>query len=159
MGGKRHQYSVDLKWVGNQGTGTKVFDAYSRNHILSADQKSDILASSDPAFMGDDTRWNPEETLVGSIAACHKLWYLHLCYSAGVNVVEYEDTAKGQMSENQDGSGQFDWVHLYPRVLIDAESDANKARSLHGDVGAVCFIARSVNFIIHHTPTILKQKG
>ena len=159
MSNKTHQYSVDLKWVGNLGTGTKEFTGYKRDHVISAAGKGDILGSSDPAFRGDPTRWNPEESLVHSIAACHKLWYLHLCFDAGVNVLAYEDTAKGQMAENGDGSGQFEWVHLYPRVLIDAQSDAQKARALHGEVGAVCFIARSVNFDIFHTPTIVKSKG
>lgn len=158
MARKLHSYSVDLKWVGNLGTGTKTFKGYNRNHLISAVGKQDIFASSDPSFMGDPTRWNPEESLVGSVAACHKLWYLHLCFDAGVTVLEYEDNAKGQMTENPDGSGQFDWVHLYPRVLIDAESNVDKARALHGDVGAICFIARSVNFAIHHSPTIVKQK-
>ena len=46
-----------------------------------------IAGSADPAFRGDRTRYNPEDLLVASLAACHMLWYLHLAADAGVVVV------------------------------------------------------------------------
>jgi organic hydroperoxide reductase OsmC/OhrA len=30
----------------------------------------------------------------------------------------------------------------------------DKARALHGEIGALCFIARSVNFPVRHEPTV-----
>ncbi|MGH3747387.1 MAG: OsmC family protein [Micromonosporaceae bacterium] len=45
--------------------------------------------SSDPSFLGDAGRWNPEELLVASLSQCHMLWYLHLCADNGVVVTEY----------------------------------------------------------------------
>ncbi|MBL4750051.1 MAG: OsmC family protein [Amylibacter sp.] len=158
MTGQTHSYAVDIKWVGNTGTGTADFTKYLRDHIISAAGKADIAGSADPAFRGDPTRWNPEETLVSSIATCHKLWYLHLCYDAGIVVTGYEDHATGEMAMNADGSGQFSSVHLAPRVMIAKGGDTKLAKDLHAKVGALCFIARSVNFPIKHDAMIMVEK-
>ena len=159
MTGKTHSYDVSLKWVGNRGTGTSTYQGYSRNHEYRGGSKPMIVGSSDPAFRGDPDRWNPEELLLAAIASCHKLVYLHLCHDNGVNVVAYEDDAKGSMIETEDGGGHFTHATLYPRVTISAASDATKAHHLHHDVSELCFIAQSVNFPIHHHPVIAKEKS
>jgi glyoxylase-like metal-dependent hydrolase (beta-lactamase superfamily II) len=51
-----------------------------------------------PSFRGDATRWSPEDLFVASVSACHKLWYLHLCASAGVVVLAYPGVAHGGLS-------------------------------------------------------------
>ena len=158
MAGQTHSYRLNLKWVGNQGTGTSVYTGYSRNHEYAAGRKPVILGSSDPAFRGDPERWNPEELLLASVASCHKLVYLHLCHDNGVNVVAYEDDATGTMIETPAGGGHFTEITLHPRVTVSAKSDAQKALALHHDVNPLCFIARSVNFPIHHKPVIGKEK-
>jgi organic hydroperoxide reductase OsmC/OhrA len=81
MANKRHTYSVRLDWRGNAGSGTSSYRAYSRSHEISAAGKQTIAGSSDPSFSGDPAKWTPEELLVASLAACHQLWYLHLCAS------------------------------------------------------------------------------
>jgi organic hydroperoxide reductase OsmC/OhrA len=79
-----HRYSVSITWSGNLGSGTSGYRDYSRNYEIGADGKPVIPGSADPAFRGDRARWNPEELLVASLSACHKLWYLHLAGEAGV---------------------------------------------------------------------------
>src|ERR1700676_4286406 len=103
---KTHRYAVTVKWTGNTGAGTSGYRSYERRHDISAGtQKPLIPGSSDPAFRGDPARWNPEELLVASVSACHKLWYLHLCAEAGIVVVAYSAHAEGFMEETTDGSG------------------------------------------------------
>src|SRR3984957_4093325 len=95
---RHHQYRVVNRWSGNLGTGTSAYRAYSRNHDLNAEGKSDpIRGSSDPLFRGDRARYNPEELLVGALSACHMLWVLHLCADAGITIVDYQDEASGEM--------------------------------------------------------------
>jgi organic hydroperoxide reductase OsmC/OhrA len=159
MADKQHRYTVKVIWTGNRGTGTASYQGYERAHEISADGKPTIAASSDPAFRGDRTRWNPEELLVASLSACHKLWYLGLCAQAGVVVTAYEDTAEGSMVEAANGAGQFTSVILRPRVAISAASDEDKAMQLHGQAHAMCFIARSVNFPVTNVPTIVREAG
>jgi len=53
------------------------------------------------------------------------------------------------------GEGEFTRVTLRPRVTITTESDAETAERLHAEANANCFVARSVNFPVHHEPEIL----
>jgi organic hydroperoxide reductase OsmC/OhrA len=150
---KTHRYAVAVKWTGNTGTGTSGYKNYERRYdILGEDLKPPIPGSSDPTFRGDAARWNPEELLVAALSACHKLWYLHLCALAGVVVVEYIDRAEGFMEETPDGSGRFVRAILRPEVTVAAGSDLAKARELHPEAHAKCFIANSVNFPVEHEP-------
>ncbi len=143
---RQHSYMVTVTWTGNTGTGTSGYRDYQRSYDVSATGKTSIPGSSDPAFRGDGTRWSPEDLLVGSLAACHKLWYLHLCAEAGIVVDSYTDHAQGWMEEAPDGSGQFVKVILRPQVSVAADSDKEKACELHDQAHSLCFIARSVNF-------------
>jgi organic hydroperoxide reductase OsmC/OhrA len=87
MGDRLHTYTCALTSTGNKGAGTASYKAYSRDHVFSSAGKPDLLGSSDPAFRGEASRYNPEELLVASLASCHMLWYLHLSADAGVRVL------------------------------------------------------------------------
>jgi organic hydroperoxide reductase OsmC/OhrA len=150
-----HQYQLTLRWTGNTGAGTSDYRGYRRDHEVRAEGKPAILGSSDPGFRGDAGRWNPEELLVASLAQCHMLWYLHLCAAGGVVVTGYTDTPVGTMAmDPAGGGGQFTGVLLRPAVTVADPSMAAKARALHDEIGALCFIARSVNFPVRHEPTV-----
>jgi organic hydroperoxide reductase OsmC/OhrA len=152
---KTHHYLVTVEWTGNTGTGTSGYRNYERRHEISAGAgKPPIQGSSDPAFRGDPARWNPEELLVASVSACHKLWYLHLCADAGIVVVAYTDHAEGEMEETADGAGCFRRVILRPQVTVAAGSDIAKARELLDAAHAKCFIANSVSFPVEHEAEI-----
>ena len=150
---KRHTYSARVEWTGNQGSGTASYRGYSRAHEITAPGKPTIAGSSDPAFRGDPTRWNPEELLVASLSACHQLWYLHLCADAGIVVQAYRDDAVGVMAEQPDGTGQFERVILRPHVTLAPGADDATARRLHDEAARMCFIARSVSFPVTHEPS------
>lgn len=154
---KTHHYTVHVAWTGNQGSGTASYRGYSRDHSITAQGKPAIAGSSDPAFRGDPQRWNPEELLLASLSACHKLWYLGLCAEAGIVVEAYEDDALGTMVEEGDGAGQFTSVVLRPRVRVAPGSDLERARALHHVAHEKCFIARSVNFALELQPVILLE--
>ena len=151
--GKEVNYTLNIKWTGNKGTGTTDYRSYERAHEISAPGKPAIPGSSDPAFRGDRTRYNPEEMLVGSLSSCHMLWYLHLCSEAGVIVVDYTDEAKGLMIEDDIKGGWFKEVHLYPKVVVKAANMIAKANELHHKANSLCFIANSVNFPVMHSPS------
>jgi organic hydroperoxide reductase OsmC/OhrA len=154
MSKREHRYEVRLVWTGNTGRGTADYRAYTRDHELSAGEAPPIEGSSDPSFRGDKARWNPEQLLVASLSACHKLWYLHLCADAGIVVTAYRDRATGTMLEDEDGAGQFVEVTLRPEVELDAGADHELAQRLHDEAARKCFIARSVNFPVRHESVI-----
>ena len=113
-----------------------------------------FMAPRSPAFRGDRYRWNPEELLVASLSACHKLWYLHLAADAGITVTAYTDRAEGVMEVGRDGVGWFKGVVLHPTVTV-AKGDPERARTLHKTAHQKCFIANSVNFAVECEPEIV----
>ncbi len=153
-----HSYEISVTWTGNTGTGTSSYRGFSRDHEVHAAGTVPILGSSDPAFRGDPSRWNPEQLFLASISQCHMLWYLHLAATAGVVVTAYEDRPAGIMVEDASGGGQFESVTLHPSVTITATSDPEVAAELHNKVGAFCFIARSINTPIHHEVVVRSEE-
>jgi organic hydroperoxide reductase OsmC/OhrA len=158
VGDREHRYRITTCWTGNRGSGTSAYGAYSRDHELSAPQKAaPITGSSDPAFRGDPSRYNPEELLLGALAACHMLWVLHLCADAGIVITDYRDDSEASVAEHCDGSGEFTRVTLRPRMTITDAARREEAAELHHKAHAVCALARSVNFEVVCEPEILAQ--
>jgi organic hydroperoxide reductase OsmC/OhrA len=155
---KAHHYSLQLNWTGNKGEGTRRYRSYARDYTVELEGKPPLPGSADPAFLGDATRHNPEDLFLASVSSCHMLWYLHLCSTAGIIVTAYRDEAEGVMDENPDGSGQFSSVTLKPFVTITDPARKAEAKALHDKVGALCFIARSINVPILHEVTILAEE-
>jgi organic hydroperoxide reductase OsmC/OhrA len=151
---RRHHYEVTVAWTGNRGTGTSGYRDYGREHAVSTQGRAVILASSDPAFRGDDALWNPELELVAALSQCHMLSYLHVCATAGVVVTSYADPAIGAMAEDMDGAGRFTEVVLRPQVTVAAPEMIDLATELHKEAHAKCFIANSVNFPVRHEPVV-----
>jgi len=150
---KEHLYHLTVLWTGNKGSGTSSYSAYERSHLISAKNKPDILGSSDVAFRGDPSKYNPEELLLASLSSCHMLWFLHLCVENGVVVLAYSDSPEGKMIEFKNGSGQFLEVTLHPTVVLKVASMLAKLDALHEKAHQYCFIANSVNFPVKHIAT------
>lgn len=152
---KQHHYKAKVEWTGNIGEGTLNYEAYSRNHeILAGGKNTVIYGSSDPAFHGDISKYNPEDLFLSSLSACHMLWYLHLCSEHKIVVIAYTDNASGIMEVSNNGSGKFIEVTLNPKVIVTDVSMISKAIALHEKANEMCFIANSCNFKISHQPDI-----
>jgi organic hydroperoxide reductase OsmC/OhrA len=119
--------------------------------VISADGKPDIAGSSDKAFHGEVTRWNPEELLIAALSQCHMLSFLHVAHTAGVVVETYEDVATGVLMTRADGSGEITEVTLRPEVTI-SDGDLEIVPELHHKASTLCFIANSVKFPVAHEP-------
>lgn len=154
---RKHSYSAELKWTGNTGSGTSAYADYDRTFVIeTGDLKvQPILGSADPAFRGDERRYNPEEMLLHSVSSCHMLWYLHLCADNGVVVTSYADVPKGEMTEDEkSGVGQFTKILLQPTIKVEDKTMLEKAASLHSKAHKMCFIANSLNFPVQLKPNI-----
>lgn len=125
---KQHNYSLMVNWTGNNG-----YKIYKRSFEVLVEGKEIIKGSSDPAFNGDITKYNPEELLLAAISSCHMLWYLHLCADDGIIVTNCMDNAEGIMIETNNGSGKFEVVILKPVVTVANGTMIEKATWLHAN--------------------------
>ncbi len=155
---KEHHYTLSVKWTGNNGTGTSHATHYERAHTISSAGKPDLQCSSDPAFRGDKTKYNPEDLFLASVSECHMLWYLHICADAGVVVIDYTDNPTGIMIEaSAESRGRFTEMTLHPQVVVKDESMIAQANELHDKAREMCFVANSANFPITHKPVTVTQ--
>lgn len=148
-------YKINTEWTGNLGLGTMDYKSYGRSFTVSGEGKAlNIKGSSDPAYRGDPTVYNPEDLFVSSLSTCHMLWYLHLCAVNGIVVMEYYDNAVGHLEETANGTGHFREIVLNPVVTVSEHTMTEKAMSLHVDAGKMCFLANSCNFPVKHLAKI-----
>lgn len=152
---KPHEFSCRLRWTGAAFGAVKDYSSYSRSLSLEVPGKPPLAMSSAPPFRGDETVHNPEDLLVGALSSCHCLSYLSLAARAGVEVVDYTDEAKGVM-EWDGKTFRFTRVVLKPVVTVKSGTDLVKARALHEEAHAACFIACSVNFPVDNEPIIVE---
>lgn len=154
---RSHHYTIGMRWTGNLGSGTSGYAAYSRAHELAVPGRPVIPGSSDVVFRGDAARYNPEELLVGTLSACHLLWFLHLCADAGVILETYEDSPEGTMEEAPGEGGQFTSAVLRPRCTFRGTPEPELIRQLHERAHALCYIARSVSFPVRVEPVLVSH--
>ena len=147
-----HHYAARLVWTGAERGSTQDYRSYSRDYRVEVEGKPVLTGSADPTFLGDASKHNPEDLLVASLAACHMLTYLAECARAGIEVVAYEDQARGKMAFKE-RKMRFVEVTLAPQVTI-AAGDLAQAEALHAQAHDGCFIASSVNFPVRHTATV-----
>jgi organic hydroperoxide reductase OsmC/OhrA len=153
MNVRPHLYATRLRWVGPDQGATTSYKTYSRDYAVEADGKPELRGSADQHFLGDATRYNPEDLLVAALSACHLLSYLAECARAGIAVLAYDDDASGEMTLI-DGVLRFREVTLHPKVAIADEARLDEAIALHERAHTLCFIANSVNFPVHHEPVV-----
>jgi organic hydroperoxide reductase OsmC/OhrA len=154
----QHHYLLAVQWNGNLGEGTSSYRGYSRDHDIVIPGLPVLKGSADPTLHGDRDRYNPEQLLLAALAQCHMLSFLHVAVRHGVVVTGYRDEATGRLRLNQDGSGQFESVTLNPQVTVADEAHVALAAQMHREANQVCFIARSVNFPVLHSPVTVASR-
>lgn len=148
--GSNHEFTANVVWTGNTGTGTSHYRAYDRSWEVQTPGKPPILCSNDPMLGGDPTLHNPEDMLLASLSACHMLWFLHYASEAGIVVTGYQDNPIGVGEALPSGAGRFVSAQLRPQISLAEGSDPELADALHGKIHDVCFIARSVAFPVSY---------
>jgi organic hydroperoxide reductase OsmC/OhrA len=145
-----HRYRTGLRWSGSTGVG---YDRYDRNHTLTTEPATATLdLSGDPAFRGDPTRLNPEELLVAAASSCQLLSFLAVAARARLDVVDYVDTAVGEMPEDV-RPVSITRIELRPTITIGVPRTADgpgtpppeaKVRRLVDLAHHECYIANSL---------------
>ena len=133
-----HTFPLTLSWSGNS-----LDDPYNRNATIRNEGKHDLAVSSAPGYLGDPTRWNPEDLLGSALATCHMLTFLALCSKTKVEVVGYEDHAEALL-DTKDKVTFITQVTLRPVIRVTRGTSAAKVVELLEKAHKYCFIANSV---------------
>lgn len=153
MGHDVHTYVTELSWAGSTAVG---YDDYGRGHHVTTAAEVGLDLTSDPAFLGDPSRWNPEQLLVAAASSCQMLTFLAVAARSRLDVVAYRDEATGVMPE-ADRPVRVTRIDLRTAItLADTERERPTEARLHELVELAhkqCFIANSVSSEIVVTPT------
>ncbi|MGZ5474485.1 MAG: OsmC family protein [Thermoanaerobaculia bacterium] len=152
---RSHEYKAALVWTGNRGEGTTTYQAYGREYRVAIKGKPELTGSANAMFRGDPGCHDPEDLFLTAISSCHMLSYLALCARRGINVIAYEDDARGTLVLDGDG-GRFSEVTLRPKVTISS-GDLDRAKELHLRAHEECFIANSCSVPIRCEATVVTE--
>ena len=125
------QHRARVRWEGTR-------EDLRAHRIELADEA--IRGSSMEELGGDPRRADPEAMFVGSLSACHMLWFLDLSRRRRLRVAAYADDAVGTLDGNR-----ITRVELRPRVSFEAEPDDGVVAELHHEAHERCFLANSVS--------------
>ena len=145
-----HHYRATCRWEGTTAAG---YDAYERAHHLECPPADgSYRLSSDPAFLGDPSRLNPEQLLVGAASSCQLLSFLAVAARARVDVVSYLDHAEAAMPERSGGMS-IERIVLRPHIVAAPGPSEARLRHLVEVAHRECYIANSLRTEIIVEPT------
>jgi len=140
-------FQSQVRWTGSYVAGQTGARSYTRDLQVEPAGKPPIPGSAGARFFGDDTRYNPEDLLLASLAECHLLTYLALATKAGIRFEALSIQISGVLGTSS-GKTRFVSATLTPLAQLAPGSDAALAASLHEPAHAQCFMSNSVNFPI-----------
>lgn len=153
-----HRYRTTVTWSGSTGVG---YHDYDRGHRATAPPAGAAIdLSSDPAFLGDPARLNPEQLVVLAASSCQLLSFLAVAARARIDVVDYHDDATAEMPEG-DLPIRITTITLRPRIVVRGPADRPELRAridrLVGIAHQECFIANSLRSEVHVVPTVVVE--
>ena len=72
--------------------------------------------------------------------------------NSAISVVDYADSAVGELVLEPGGGGRFAGVELRPRVTLARGCDPRAGAALHDRAAELCFVARSLAVPVRHRP-------
>ena len=144
-----HHYSASCSWSGSTAAG---YEAYDRTHLVAAGP-NELELSSDPAFLGDPARLNPEQLQVLAAASCQLLSFLAVAARARIDVRDYRDEAAATMPEEPQPMRLAEIV-LRPQIVLAPGPSEERVRHLVEVAHRECFIANSLATPVRVEPDI-----
>jgi organic hydroperoxide reductase OsmC/OhrA len=144
-----HHYSATCSWSGSTAVG---YHDYDRTHQAAAGP-NELTLSSDPAFLGDPARLNPEQLLVLAAASCQLLSFLAVAARARIDVRDYRDDATATMPE-EPRPMRLSEIVLRPHIELAAGPSEERVRHLVEVAHQECFIANSLATPVRVEPTV-----
>ena len=134
------EHRATVEW---KRSGEFRYETYSRNHILKFGEiavPASAAPGNIPATAAGVTGVDPEQAFVGSLSACHMLWFLHLACQKKWVVESYVDEAVGVLDKTW-----ISRVMLRPTVVFSGTAPTEEEHAaLHHRAHEKCFIANSV---------------
>jgi len=138
-----HYYNVNLNWtLGRKGK------------ISSPELDNSIKVATPPEFpRGIEGVWSPEHLLTASVVSCFMTTFLSIAENSKLEFESFDCAAKGKL-ENIEGKYLMTEIILEPIIVINKETNLDRAERILYKSEAACLISNSIKSKITMTPTI-----
>jgi len=138
-----HYYNVNLNWtLGRKGK------------ISSPELDNSIKVATPPEFpRGIEGVWSPEHLLTASVVSCFMTTFLSIAENSKLEFESFDCAAKGKL-ENIEGKYLMTEIILEPILVINKETNLDRAERILYKSEAACLISNSIKSKITMTPTI-----
>ena len=134
------EHRATVEW---QRSGEFRYETYSRSHTIDFEgirAPGAAAPANIPKTSNTGPGVDPEQAFVGSLSACHMLWFLHLACQKKYVVERYVDEAVGVLDKTW-----MSRVTLRPAVSFSGKAPTKEEHAeLHHRAHEKCFIANSV---------------
>jgi len=128
-----HIYQVDVKWMAD-----RIGEASSPELL----NKIDVATP--PQFpKGLEGVWSPEHFFTAAVNGCFMTTFLAIAENSKLSFTSFHCTADGKL-EKVDGKYLMTEVVLKPILVIEAESDIEKAERILQKSESACLISNSI---------------
>lgn len=139
-----HDYYVELRHIGD-----------ARGELSDSEhQLPPLEVAPPPQFGGRPGVWSPEHLFVASVAACLMTTFQAIASISRLDFLDYTDRPSGHLIKGEDGRYRLESVTLRPRVVVESETKADRARRLLDKAKEVCLISRSIGAKVQMEPTV-----
>ena len=130
---EKHQYNLDLEWIGE------------RKGVLSSPEfPSTIEVVTPPEFdKGIAGFWSPEHLFTAAVQSCFMTTFLAIADFSKLEIVKLSCKAKGIL-EKVDGKFFMTEIILEPTIQIDKEEDREKTEKIILKAEKACLISNSI---------------
>lgn len=143
---EKHQYNLDLTWVGER-----------KGTISSPDFQSTIEVVTPPEFdKGIAGFWSPEHLFTAAVQSCFMTTFLAIAEYSKLEFTKFSCSAEGIL-EKIDGKFLMTEIILKPIIEISNEEDTSKMERIILKSEAACLISNSITSKVVLQPQILVE--
>ena len=140
---QQHRYEVNIEW-----------DSGRKGNLRSQVLERSIETATPPEFPGGmEGIWSPEHLFVASVNSCLMTTFLAIADNSGLKFSAFSSGAVGAL-EKVGGKYMITEIKLNPVVVINDESDRERARRILEKSEAACLVSNSIKSTIHFNPMV-----
>lgn len=138
-----HYYNVNLSWISD------------RKGEMSSPELEDVIeVATPPQFpKGIEGLWSPEHLLTAAVNSCFMTTFLAVAENSKLDFELFDCKAKGKL-EQVEGKFLMTEVILEPTLVINKETDKDRAERILQKSEAACLISNSIKSKVSMIPNI-----
>ena len=145
-----HEYNVEIEWMN-----TRKGKMYSPElHNVTENKTNEIEVATPTQFPGGIPHtWSPEHLFTSAVSSCLMTTFLAVAEHSKLNFKSFKCKSKGILAK-VDGRFAMREIQLFPEVILEDETQIEKAKKVLDKAKKACLISNSVKSEVNMFPKI-----